>query len=406
MDITPEKKKKLTKWLIGIAAACILIFLVIQNIGKVANALSWCLGIAMPLIVGLGIALLVNVPMSFFEKNLWKTSKKPFCCKARRPVALLLSFLLVIGVLIGVISLILPTLVDTITVLIESAIDLVKKLNSMSEEEIAKLPLGQILLNVDWEQLLESARMWFSEQAHVITDTIFGTITSFVNSIMDFFVSIIFSVYIIFRKEKLKNQAQRIIHVWLPKKFSAWICHTATILSTNFKNFIVIQFFEAILLGVLCFIGMTIFQFPYATMISVLVGVTAFVPIVGGFIGGGFGTFMILTVDPIKALWFLLFFIILQQVEANLIYPKMVSSRVNLPSLWVLAAVTIGGGIGGPIGMILGVPMVATVYELVRESTIKRESKNQEIAETETPQETGETPPPCDIPSESPTLEQ
>lgn len=146
MNLTPENRKKLTKWLIGIAAACILIFLGLQNISAVADAFGWLIGIAMPLLVGWGIAIIVNVPMRFLENHLWRKSKKPFLIKIRRPVALILSLVFILGVLAGVVIVVLPTLIDTITVFVESAIEIVGKLNSENKEDIAALPFGELLL--------------------------------------------------------------------------------------------------------------------------------------------------------------------------------------------------------------------------------------------------------------------
>lgn len=373
MDMSPEKKKKITKWVIGVVASCIVIYLGLQNIGIVAAAFSWCIGIIMPLVLGCAIALVVNVPMRFFEAHLWTKSKKQLMCKARRPIAFLLSLVFVIGILAGVVAIIIPELSETITVIVQSAIDLVNKLNSMSEAELAEMPLGQVLMDVDWNKLLESLKTWLTNQANSIVNTIFGTVTSLVGGVFDLFVSVVFAIYILFSKDKLKEQAKRIVRVWIPKNVSEWSCHAASVANVNFRNFVSGQFLEAIILGVLCLIGMLIFQFPYAAMISTLVGVTALVPVVGGFIGGGVGAFMILMVDPIKAVLFIIYLVVLQQLEGNLIYPRVMGSRVNLPGMWILAAVTVGGGIGGPIGMLLSVPIASTAYILFKEATDKRE---------------------------------
>jgi len=387
MNTTSEKKKKLTKWLIGIAAACILIFLGVQNIGAVAKAFSWCMRIVMPLIIGSAIALIVNVPMGFLEKNLWKNNKSKLLCGSRRPLAFLLAFIFIIGIFVGVVAIVLPTFIETVTVIVKSAIEMVNKFNSMSEAEIAELPFGKILLDVDWDNLIESAKVWLVEKASAITNTVFGTITSLIGGVMDLFVSIVFAIYILFSKEKLTKQARRVVNAWFPKNFAEWSYHAASILNVNFKNFITAQFFESIIIGVLCFIGMLIFGFPYAGMVSVLVGVTALIPIVGGFIGCGIGAFMMLTVDPMKAVWFLLFFVVLQQIEGNLIYPKVMGIRVNLPGMWILAAVTVGGSIAGPLGMLLSVPTASTLYVLLKEATENREKMLASVTDEETEQE-------------------
>lgn len=375
MDINPEKKRKLTKWVILTVAACILIFLGVQNIGAVGRAVSWCFGIVMPLVIGCAIALIVNVPMGFLERHLWAKSEKRLLTRLRRPISFILSFLFVIGILVGVVAIVLPQLVDTVTVIVKSAIEIVNDFNAMSDEEIAALPFGEFLLDVDWNKLLESTKSWLANRASLITNSVFGTVTSLVGGVIDLFVSVVFSIYVLSSKERLKSGAQRIARVWFPKKQGEWCIRAASILSTNMKNFIVAQFIEAIIIGLMCFVGMLIFGFPYAAMISVLVGVTALIPIVGSFIGGGVGAFMMLTVDPMKAVWFLVFFIILQQFEGNVIYPKTVGSRVKLPGMWILAAVTVGGGIGGTVGMLLGVPIASTLYTLFNEATEKREKR-------------------------------
>ena len=378
MEFTPEKKKKLTRWLIGIATACILIFLGVQNIDVIAGAVSWVTGLIMPLILGFAFALILNVPMRFFEAHLWPKTKKKFLGKLRRPLSFIISLVLIIGILVGVVWLVIPELVAAIKVIVQGVIDLVNKLSSMSEAELAELPLGSVLINTDWDKLLDTLQSWLKNQSGTIVNTAVGTIGSLVGGIFDFFISFVFAIYILFSKDKLKAQAKRMVRVWLPKNFGEWSIHAASVASMNFRNFISGQSLEAVILGVLCMIGMWIFGFPYAPMIGALVGVTALIPVVGGFIGAGVGAFMILTVDPLKAVFFLIFIVVLQQLEGNLIYPRVMGSRVNLPGMWILAAVTVGGGIAGPVGMLLSVPIASTVYVLVKEATDKREKALKE----------------------------
>ena len=177
------------------------------------------------------------------------------------------------------------------------------------------------------------------------------------------------------RKEFVKNQSARLINAWIPEKAGGWIIHAFSVGMKIFRSFVSGQTLEAIILGSLCMIGMLILKIPYAPMVGALVGVTAFIPVVGAFAGTAVGAFMILTVSPGKALIFVIYLLILQQIEGNLIYPKVMGDRVNLPAMWVLAAVTIGGGIAGPLGMLLGVPVTSTIYILLREETEKRELK-------------------------------
>ena len=191
---------------------------------------------------------------------------------------------------------------------------------------------------------------------------------------MDAFIGLVFAIYILANKETLKRQGSRLIHAWLPQRVGGGLLHVATVCSRIFRSFVAGQVTEAFILGFLCFIGMLLLGLPYAAMIGALVGVSALIPIVGAFIGMFVGIFMILTVSPLKALIFAIFLLVLQQVEGNLIYPKVVGSKMNLPGLWVLAAITIGGELAGPIGMLLGVPTFSALYTLLKEATANREA--------------------------------
>ncbi|MBP3692011.1 MAG: AI-2E family transporter [Clostridia bacterium] len=380
MDFNSKKLKSLSRWIIGIAAACIIIFLAIENIGVVAGAVSWVLNLVMPLIVGFAIALILNVPMRWLETKLFKKSKKPFWQKLRRPLAFIISLVLILGILVGVIWLVIPALVDAVKVIVQSVIDFINKISAMDKAEIAELPFGNALLNIDWGKMLTTLQDWLKNQSGNIVNTAFGTISSLLGGIFDLFVSLVFSVYILFGKETLKKQFLRLVNAWLPKRFSAWLVHALSIANTNFRNFVSGQSIEAVILGTLCLIGMLILGIPYAPMVSALVGVTALIPVVGAFIGAIVGGFMILTVQPIKAVIFVVFLVILQQLEGNIIYPKVMGNKVNLPGMWILAVVTVGGTLAGPVGMLLSVPIGSTAYVLIKEATAKRE-ENKKSAE-------------------------
>ena len=370
-----EDKKKLAKWIIGIAVVCILIFLGVRYIGPVSDAVMWCVDILMPLLIGCSIAVILNVPMSFLETHLWVKSKNKFLCSLRRVVAFVLSIVIILGIAVGIVVVVLPTLVETVSIIIDTAVAIVNRINSISSEEISEWPFGEILLRIDWSHLLDTMTAWIKDWFNKIVNSAFGTITSFVSGIIDMFVAVAFSIYLLFSKERLKEQGRRIVKAWLPKKSGDWFIHALGVASVNFKNFIVVQFIEAVILGLLCYLGMRIFAFPHAAMISILVGVTALVPIVGSFIGGGVGAFILLAVDPIKAIWFVVYIIVLQQIEGNFIYPRVVGDRVKLPAMWILAAVTIGGAIAGPVGILISVPLASTLYVLFYEATESREKK-------------------------------
>ncbi len=381
MDLTPQKRKKAALWLIGVVSACILIFLGVQNIGAVGGALRRAIALVSPLLAGVAFAMIFNVPMLFFERLLWPKAKKPFAQKLRRPLAFIISLLVIFGILVGVIWLIIPELVNAITVLIQIILDFAKQLSGMNEAQIAELPLGSLLLSTDWDGILLSLQDWLKNQGGNLMNTAFGTISSVFGGIVNFFIAIVFATYILFTKDRLKSQACRLARAWLPERAGEWCIHAAGVASENFRNFVSGQSLEAVILGTLCLIGMLIFRIPYAPMVSVLVGVTALVPVVGAFIGAIVGGFIILTESPIKALIFILFIIVLQQLEGNLIYPRVMGRRVNLPGMWILAAVTVGGGLGGPVGMLLSVPLASTAYLLIKEATAAREQKKQQAKE-------------------------
>ena len=389
MEFNPKKRKKLSRWIIGIAFSCFVIILALKNIPVIKDFVSKATSIVMPLIIGLIFALIINVPMSFLEDHLWKKGTEKGA-KIRRPLAFIMSLLFIIGIIVGVVWLVIPALVEAITVIGDGVMSYVNALSAMSKEEIAQLPVGRLLLNVDWDKTLQTMQTFLKNQGSDIFNTAVGTVSSVVSGIYDFFIAAVFAVYILFNKEKLKEQTARLVKAWIPDNIADFTIHACRLLGKNFKNFVTGQSLEAVILGVLCIIGMLILKIPYAPMVGALVGVTAIIPVVGGFIGAFVGAFMILTVSPVKAVIFLIFILVLQQLEGNLIYPKVMGTSVNLPSMWILAAVTIGGGIAGAGGMLLAVPVASTLYVLVREATEKREEKLLPKTTTEIEEETKE----------------
>ncbi len=397
MKIIPENKKKFSLWIIGIATVCILLFVTFQNLDSVSKAISTFADIISPLLLGFFFSLILNVPMSFFESFLWKKTKKPLLIKLRRPFSFIISLAIILGIIAGMICLVIPELVASFKIIIQGATDIINKLKTDAKIEFAGIPIGEFIEATNWDELIEKAQGFLKDQGGNIVNTAFSTISNLIGGVFNFFISFVFAIYILFSKDKLKNQSRRFIGAWLPQKASETILHICAVAGKNFSNFISGQTLEAVILGTLCMIGMFILRIPYAPMVGVLVGITALVPVVGGFIGAGVGAFMILTVSPVKALIFVIYLVILQQLENNLIYPKVMGSKVNLPALWILAAVTVGGGVGGVFGMLLSVPVASTAYVLIKEATLKREntlrqtneesyienvSENSEICET------------------------
>ncbi len=390
MEFTRDKKKRLALWIIGVFTVCSLIFLAVQNIGTVAKAIGWVINLFMPLIIGFGFAVVLDVPLKFFERHLFTKTKKPFLLKIKRPLCFIISIIIIIGILAGVIMLVIPELIEAVKVIVQIVTDFVNRLLAMDEAEIMELPLGEQLLNTDWKKMLQSVLDWLKNSGGKIVNTAFTTIGSVVTVVVNIGIGFVFAAYILLNKDKLKKQVTRLIKVWLPEKTGSTFLYICRVANENFRNFISGQTLEAMILGGLCMAGMLILRIPYAPMVGALVGVTALIPVIGGFIGAGVGAVMILTQDPFKALIFVIFLIILQQIEGNLIYPKVMGSRVSLPSMWILAAVTIGGSIGGPLGMLLSVPSASTCYALIKELTANMERKRLQAsrsAEDNTPAE-------------------
>lgn len=372
INITDKAKiRKITKWIIGVVTACILIYLAIRHLDMIVVGISWLVGITFPILLGIVMALVLNVPMRPIEKHLHIKKEK-----AKRPLAIVLSLVLVLGIFTGIAFLVIPEIVDTIRLVAQIVMSGIDQAASWEQTiDFSRLPFGEYLqqIDIDWMQLKDDLEQWTISQRNVLFQQAAGAVSSVASGFMNFFIGLVFSIYVLANKEKLKRQTLRLIRVWLPQRFGSALVHVVSVCNRSFRNFIAGQATEAVILGMLCTIGMLILRLPYAPMIGALVGVTALIPIVGAFIGTIVGAFLILTVSPFKAFIFVIFLIILQQLEGNLIYPKVMGARINLPAIWVFAAVTIGGNLAGPVGMLLGVPAASAAYELLKEATIKRE---------------------------------
>lgn len=345
-----EKMQMIAKWLIGIAAVCILIYLGVRHVGNIGNAIVWFADLMQPLIIGIILALILNVPMSFIEQHLLNRLKKQ---KWRRPLAVTLALLLVIGLFTGIAVLVVPELAEAVSLIIQ----------------IATGSLDQL----DWLSAKDRLESWVTLQKEHIMDHAVGLAGSAFDVITTGFISLVISIYILAQKENLKRQVCRLIRVWLPEKAGTVLTHVADVCGKTFRLFIAGQAIEAVILGVLCTVGMFILRIPYAPMVGALVGVTALIPLVGAYVGTIVGAVIILTENPLKAFVFLIFIIVLQQVEGNVIYPRTVGAKIKLPALWVMVAVVVGGNLAGPLGMLLGVPAVSAAYSIIKEATDNRE---------------------------------
>ncbi|MBR4051080.1 MAG: AI-2E family transporter [Clostridia bacterium] len=362
-----------------VCVSVFVLFLCIHYWPNISGFIGKCFSAAAPVFTGFVMAYIINILMSFYERHYFPKSGKKAVVKSRRPVSLLGAILTVIGVIALVIVLIVPQLVNCIEMLVAQlpgAIEkLVAKLNGLSfvsDELIASLA------SIDWKSRIgDIAETLFSGVGDVMNVAV-SAVSSVFTGIMAFVIGFIVALYLLTDKDKLGGQCKRVMNRWVPERFLGKIMHVVTVADDCFHRFIVGQCTEAVILGTLCMIGMLIFRLPYAPMVGALIAFTALIPIVGGLIGAGVGAFLILMVSPVKALIFLVFIIVLQQLEGNLIYPKVVGSSMGLPALWVLAAVTVGGGVLGIGGMLIGVPMAAVVYRLIKESLNQPQPEVQE----------------------------
>ncbi len=284
-----------------------------------------------------------------------------------------------IGIFVGIAVLVIPELTGAISIVVTSITGAMEQLAALdSSADLSQIPLAQQLsiLDIDWLALKTQLENWIQQISTMILDGTANALGGVASSLLDGIVGFVFSIYVLANKETLARQISRLARVWLPNRFVDHMAHVCAVSGDIFRQFIVGQTTEAVILGSLCGIGMAILRIPYAPMVGALVGVTALIPYVGAFLATVIGAFMILTVNPFKALVFVIFLLALQQVEGNLIYPRVVGAKINLPAMWVLAAITVGGNLAGPFGMLLGVPAASTAYALLKEATHRRERRN------------------------------
>lgn len=326
---------------------------------------------AFPLLIGCIIAYVVNILMGFYERH-WGIKKQTKLGKTlRRPICMILSFATVVLIFLLVIYMILPELRSCIRLLVQELPPVLENLMKKAEttfsfdSDMIKELEGS-LKNLNWETLLQKATELLTTGVGGVFNVVITVMSSVFSFVITLLLGLIFSLYLLAGKERLGAQCKRLIKTYFKPKQSETIFYVLRVFDGTFHKFIVGQCTEAMILGVLCILGMLLLRLPYATMIGTLVGFTALIPIAGAYIGAIVGAFMIFTVSPFQALMFLIFIVVLQEVEGKLIYPKVVGKSIGLPGIWVLASITIGGSAMGITGMLLGVPLAASLYQLLR----------------------------------------
>ncbi len=374
MDLNRNNMKKIRGLIIFTAVVCLAVI----KMDIVLEGIFFGLGILKPFIYGAVAAFVLNIPMNAMENRLFGNAKNPKMQKAKRPVSIFLSFSVVILAMTVVAVTVVPQLAKTMIELGNKIPVFLGSLQSSLEQLFSSRPELAAMLDeldmdsVNWESVLNGIMDFMKNGlGSVVTSTVIMAST-IIGGIVNLFVALVFSFYVLAQKEKLGNQVKRIIHAYFSKSVYDRTLEIASLANKNFTNFITGQCMEAVILGSMFVVAMAVFRFPYALLVGVLIAFTALIPIVGAFIGCFVGTFLIMVDDPVKAVWFLVLFIVLQQIEGNLIYPHVVGNSVGLPSIWVLAAVTVGGSLMGVAGMLIFIPIVSTVYALLREDVNKK----------------------------------
>lgn len=370
-----------------------LLYLAIHYWGKLSSLLLLALGAAFPLLLGAVVAYAVNILMSMYERWYFPASQNRAVVKSRRPVCLVLAYASLIAIVVLIVRMILPELANSISLLIREAVPLLEDLSLKINENLDMNQLaafsGLILADgsIDWREILTTAVNWLISGLGGVMGSVLSLASTTVSAAFTAIVSTIFSIYLLSGKEKLQSNCARVLKTYLKPSWYSRLFYFLETLNTCFHNFVVGQCTEAVILGLLCMGGMMLFRFPYASMVGTLVGFTALIPVAGAYIGAGVGAFMIFTSSPLQALLFLIFIGVLQQLEGNLIYPKVVGSSIGLPGIWVLAAVTVGGGVLGIGGMLLAVPLTATLYQMLRSDVIRRTKPQPASSVPEVPEE-------------------
>lgn len=357
-----DYKKILEIVLIGIGC-----YWALNNFQIILDIFNSILAVIMPFLLGIMIAFILNVLMIRIEKILSRFILDKKYTSFKRVISIIVSLLIVIGVIGIIITLIIPELTNAIKVIVKSFPETFEQLQVWINQNGNSFPQLETWINsVDLNSIASELSGLFKIGLTGMLGSTVEVISMFFTSILNLVVGIVFALYILMSKETLKRQSHKLIDAYIPKRISVKLLEVGTLARTTFSNFVIGQTVEAFILGTLCAVGMAVLNLPYAPMVGSLVGITAFVPIVGAFIGGGIGAFMILTVDPMQALIFIIFLVVLQQLEGDLIYPRVVGSSVGLPSIWVLFAVTVGGGLWGITGMLFSVPVLSVVYALIK----------------------------------------
>lgn len=359
----------------------VVLFILLLNMSFIMGLLKYLSGLLAPFITGAIMAFVLNVLVKIYENGIFKK------LKAKRALSVISSIVTVLAIIVFMLGILIPQVKNAGEIFLENIPEYEENITLIGEKMgISSEKLDYVnLANIDWKK--EVTKFVSDNRDHILKFSM-GFANSVIGIVTNAFIGLVFAIYILLDKERLLRQFSSILKKMCNKKVFDKLMQIGSLSSLTFGNFVKVQCLEAFILGFLCFIGMLLLRLPYAATIAVLVGFTALIPIFGAFIGCIIGAFLIFMISPIKSIIFILFFLILQQIEGNFIYPKVVGGKIGLPSIWVLVAVTIGGAVGGILGMLIGVPLVSVIYSLLRiyvndedkpSKRKKKGGKNEEI---------------------------
>lgn len=379
MQLDKENIRKLR----GLIVFTLVILVGLLKLNVVLDAVGFLLHILFPFFLGGAIAFVLSVPMNRIGKRLFGKAKEGSRLeKTAAPLSLVITLVLGLAVLSLVVVVVLPELASTIAMLGKTLPEKVPVLLKKVELLFANNPeliryIEELEASLNWDEIIAQLVTFCRVGANTMLDSTISVATGIVSGVGTFFIAFVFACYILLQQSFLKRQMTKLIYAYLKEKHADEALRICSLTYKTFSNFLTGQCLEAVILGLMFFIAMTVFRFPFALLVGVLIAFTALIPIFGAFIGCGVGAFLILTVDPKQALFFIIMFLVIQQLEGNLIYPKVVGGSIGLPAIWVLAAVSLGGSLFGVIGMLVFIPAVSVFYALLKENVNKRLSEKQ-----------------------------
>ena len=357
------------------------------HVESILSGVLFLWNVARPLITGAVIAYILEIIIKLLEKHLFPNSKNKWFIRSKRFLCILIAALLVLSILVLIFSIVIPGLADAFTLIGREFPSYFAQCKQWITENLENVPAVTDSIRefeLDWPTLQGRVVDWAINGMggqSLLSSTV-SVISAVTGSIANFAISVIFAICLLVEKGKLQNQYRNVMSAAMDEKKNSILQHILTTANRCFAGFIVGQTVNGLIMGVLTWLGMRIIGMPYALIVGVISGTTALIPVIGGFIGAAIGTFLVFTANPSMAVWFLVFIIALQNIQGNLLYPRLVGNSVGIPSLWVLAAVSFGGGLGGIGGMMLAVPITATIYALTHEWVQKKKSLSKAPAQT------------------------